>query len=186
MAWGGGAPPAAACGADQSAIRRASDRSAACARTPRTGLPGLQNRLSQQSSGLLILGDPSGHQFAPPGRCTAPRCRRPGAADCRRFARSPAWELSNSPHGSCASWAAAGSLRRLRGRWRLETSDWRSYALPYGGITPIRLWGTVSPAPSQSPRRTPNTKAPIIIRFPLDLEQARFHTVEHHIPTWAV
>src|SRR4051812_8257063 len=50
-------------------------------------------------------------------------------------------------------------------------------------MTRIRFEGCLSPV---RPYGTPNAKATIIIRWPMNLEQARFNMVEQQIRTWDV
>src|SRR5688572_7349114 len=66
-----------------------------------------------------------------------------------------------------------GKKLRIGVHWRLS----------YGGITRIRFEGCVSPV---RPHGTPNAKTTIIIRWPMNLEQARTNMVEQQIRTWEV
>src|SRR5205823_11469993 len=65
-----------------------------------------------------------------------------------------------------------------------ETWDWRSWRFPTAGLPAS---GSKGLSHRRSPeRRTPNARTPIIIRCPMDLEQARTNMVEQQIRTWEV
>src|SRR5204862_6055361 len=64
------------------------------------------------------------------------------------------------------------------------TWDWRSWRFPTAGLPASGSKGLSHLTPPGL--RTPNARAVIIIRVPMDLEQARTNMVEQQIRTWEV
>src|SRR5258706_42137 len=111
----------------------------------------------------------------------SPRCCAARPSVRRWFSRTAMYSISGA---MMPRRAAAGSPLDRRAQWRRETWNWRSWRFPTAGLPAS---GSKGLSHLRSPeRRTPNARTPIIIRCPMDLEQARTNMVEQQIRTWEV
>ena len=156
-----------------------------------------------QHLGVAALVDPRLAQRRQPGAdvdlrrrvgVRARRCRRrrsAGSSRRRTMLGVSDWVISRIGTRSrarprrrpCANWAAAGPRRRRRGGGGQELRIGVHLRLPTAALPASGSKGFSHPS---DPHGTPNAKTTIIIRWPMNLEQARTNMVEQQIRTWEV